>query len=143
MNVLNRIVSRSKLILVFLMVLYWLFFWCSFFVQSVPVSAATEFYESRPLYILLFRGVGFDGLRFVESFTMRSCLVLNLPCWLITMPLGLLDKGGIWFGTNLLGARLALVTLLSGVQWYLLACWLQKYVCGLVLSNSRRPEGAG
>jgi hypothetical protein len=105
---------------------YWLYFWLFFAIHSTPVPTVHEWGTSIPLFQVFSHGFGTDGARVLSSPLVRFNFWLNLPCWLITWPLTRLGLSGSILGTNMLGGRLLLVTLLSGVQWYLISSRLQR-----------------
>ena len=109
-------------------VVYWVCFWFFFAMHSTPVPFVQEWGASIPLFQVFSHGLGADGAGMLQSPLIQSNFWLNLPCWLITWPLAHLGLSGSFLGTNIPGWRLLLVTVLSGIQWYFVASWLQKIV---------------
>lgn len=107
---------------------YWMGFWLFFATHSTPVPSVQEWGASIPLFQVFSHGLGTNGAGVLSSPLIQSNFWLNLPCWLITWPLTHLGLSGSMLGTNVPGGRLLLITLLSGVQWYFIASWLQRFV---------------
>lgn len=107
---------------------YWMCFWLFFTMHSAPVPSVQEWGTSIPLFQVFSHGLGTNGAGVLSSPLIQSNFWLNLPCWLITWPLAHLGLSGSSLGTNVPGGRLLLITLLSGVQWYFNASWLQRVV---------------
>jgi uncharacterized membrane protein len=108
--------------------IYWIGFWALFFGTSVPVPPERGYEVIGPIFEIFHRGVGENLAAAVHAPWMISSFWLNIPCWLITWPLTKLGISGSFLGTNLPGGRLMLITLLSFVQWYFIASWLQRLV---------------
>lgn len=113
---------------------YWIWFWAMFFHNAVPVGLERPYESIGPIFEVFNRGLG-DNLGIASRTPwMLSNLWLNFPCWLITWPLSRLGITGSFVGTNVPGWRLLLITILSGVQWYFIAFWLQR------VQNKRQGE---
>jgi len=110
------------------LVMYWTMFWALFFRNSAPVLSERRYEEIGPLFEVFSRGFGENLAAAAHTPWMMSSFWLNLPCWLITSPLTHLGLSGSFLGTNVSGWRLLLITVLSGVQWYFIASWLQRFV---------------
>ena len=118
------------------LVVYWTMFWALFFRNSAPILSERRYEEIGPLFEVFSRGFGGNLTAAAHASWMMSSFWLNLPCWLITWPLTHLGLSGSFLGTNVPGWRLLLITVLSGVQWYFIASWLQRFV------NRRRTASA-
>ena len=96
---------------------YWLFFWGYFFLFSTQ-PRAVNWEGSPPFYVVLGRGFGSAVPAVFHSTLLQSCFWLNLPCWLVTWPLGYIVGTGVVAGTNAAGIRLLTIMVLSFGQWH-------------------------
>lgn len=107
---------------------YWIWFWAMFFHHAIPVMPERTYESIGPLLEVFNKGFGDNVALASHTPWMVSSLWLNFPCWLLTWPLTRLGFSGNFLGTNIPGWRLLLITVLSGVQWYFIAYWLQRFV---------------
>jgi hypothetical protein len=106
---------------------YWIWFWTLFVVRSTPVPSVPEWGASVSSFQVFSRGIGADGEGILHSILMQSNFWLNIPCWVITWPLMHVGISGSFLGTNMAGGRLLLITLLSPLQWCLIAALLERF----------------
>jgi len=118
--------SRKRLVRVVMIVnsLFWLLFWAYFVSVSSPAlpnldeQQIRQVYHLHPMYVAVFGREILDGL----SPVLKAAALLQLPSILLLFWLGYLVPGEIVvLGTNFVGLKLLAATLLSYVQWYLLA----------------------
>ncbi len=110
--------SRLWITLLALNSAYWVFFWWYFFWQSSVALPITTWEQEVPFYVVFGRAFGGADPVAFHTWLIQSALWLNLPCWLITWPLGHAMGSVQIASTNYAGLRLILVTLLSYGQWY-------------------------
>lgn len=100
--------------------LFWLSFWGYFFVQSIATPKIIVWGDTPPFFSIGGRSFPGDVAAISQSLVFQIAFWLNLPCWIITWPLGYLVGAHTVFGTNAAGARLVLITMLSFVQWWVI-----------------------
>lgn len=98
--------------------IYWLCFWGFFSLHSTPVPQVIAWGQLSPFYVVAGRAFEYAVSDVFHTPLIQSAFWLNLPCWLITWPLGPAMGGTEIAGTNSAGLRLILITLLSYGQWY-------------------------
>jgi hypothetical protein len=99
---------------------YWLWFWAYFFMHSIrPQPLAWEM--PAPFYTVLGRSFPLPEPTVFHSMVIQTAFWLNLPCWLVTWPLGGAMGTNTILHTNAPGLRLVLITALSYGQWYIVS----------------------
>lgn len=108
---------------------YWIGFWWCFSKAAIPVPPMRVYEDLGFMFEFFHRGI--RARTAFETPWIASCFWCNLPCWVLTWPLGRLYAVGDVLesavGMNLSGARLLLVNILSFLQWSLIisfAEWL-------------------